>query len=190
MKNKLMLLIVSFLFSLNISFGQTASDIELKYGKPTNAYSVSEYIWMTPEYTVDGQVCRMRLYPKRISGNTNYVSGQLPFDDFRRVVDQIVPLDKRGAKREPFYNGWATGGGAMWAIFTYEKVRITYSASFKIDADAWKESKPFVFSEELLSLPEKESKSSEKPEDDFLSYRESKAEIVTITWLDRKCALN
>lgn len=190
MRNKLIFFVVLFLLNLNASFGQTASDIEREYGRPTNAYSVSEYIWMTPEFAVDGQVCRMRLYPKRISGNTNYVSRELPFDDFRHVVDQMVPLDKRGAKREPFDSGWATGGGAMWAIFTYEKVRITYAAGFKVGPNDWKESKPFVFSEEALSLFEKEPESTVKPEDEFILYRTSKAEIVTITWLDRKCAVN
>ena len=190
MRNNLMLLGVLLLFNSNASVGQTASDIEMRYGKPTYAYSVSENVWMTPEYSVDGQVCRMRLYPKRISGDTNYVSGQLPFEDFRRAVDQIVPPNKRGAKREPFDGGYTTGGGAMWAIFTYEKVRITYAASFRVDPNAWKDRKEFIFSEELLSLPEEKSETKVKSKDDFHSFRTSIAEIVTIVWLDRKCAMN
>ena len=190
MKNKLIFFVVLFIFCFNTNFGQTSSDIDAKYGKPTKAYSVSENIWMTPEFAVDGQVCRMRFYPKRISTDTNYLSNQLPFDDFRNAVDQIVPLDKRGAKKLPFDSLWTMGGGAMWAIFTYEKIRITYSASFKVDPDAWKNSKPFVFSEEALSLSDKELQSPVKPEEDFVSYRTSKAEIVTVTWLDRKCSVN
>ena len=174
----------------NTAFGQTASQIREKYGQPTEAYSVSEHIWMTPEFADDRQVCRMRLYAKRISGNTNYASIKLPFDEFRNAVDQLVPLDKRGAKRLPFDNAWTFGSGVSWAIFTYEKVRITYSDSFKVDTDAWKNSKPSDFSEEEILLSDRERQSPIKPKGDFDSYRTSKAEIATITWLDRKCGGN
>ena len=76
------LLLVTFVLTLcdTPAAGQTAADIEMKYGKPVNSYSLSELVWMTPEYTGDGQVCRMRLYPKRVSGNTNYLSKELPFE--------------------------------------------------------------------------------------------------------------
>ena len=195
MRNKLTFLIILFILCFNSAFGQTASEIEAKYGKPANAYSVSERIWMTPEFAADGQICRMRLYPKRVSGNINYLSKELPFDDFRFVVDQIVPISQRGAKKQPFYGGaWATGGGAMWTIFTYEKVTIMYSAGFEVTSwenyDSLVDSKPFVFSEQVASLPNEKSKGTEKPEDDFEGYRTSKAEIVTISWNGRKCGVN
>lgn len=186
MNNHRLLLTALLLLMGTASFGQTASTIETKYGKPTNAYSVSELIWMTPEYAEDGQVCRMRLYPKRISGNTNYVSKDLPFDDFRRVVDQLIPIETRGAKKEPFDGGWTTGGGAMWATFTYEHVRVTYAAGFTVvfDSDVLKRGE-FKFP---VPLPETEP--SPKSEDDFLLFHTSRAEIVTITWLYRKCSLS
>lgn len=185
MRIKFIFFVVLFLNALNHSVGQTVSEIEKTFGKSTNAYSVSEYIWMTPDFAVDGQVCRMRLYPKRISGNDNTVSSQLPFDDFRRIVDQIIPLDKRGSKSEPFIGG-GTGGGVVWDTFKYEKVKITYSAHFTIDPDAWKDRKPFVFSEQFALLAEKEEIPA-KPENDFTAYKNAKNELVVITWLDRKC---
>jgi hypothetical protein len=190
MRNGLILATVILLLSVPSAFGQTASDIEMKYGKPTKVYSVSERIWMTPEYTADGQVCRIRLYPKRISADASYLSKERPFEEFMVAVDQLVPLNKRGAKKEPF-GGWATGGRAQWAIFKYEKVMIMYSASFEVDPDS--RVKPFVFSEEVLreySAPERKLESMVKPEDDFLFYRKFNVEIVTITWDDRKCAGN
>src|SRR5262249_46271116 len=116
--------------------GQTKSEVEAKYGAPVAAaYSVSELIWMTPEYGVDGQVCRMRLYPKRMSSDTIYVVKELPLDDFKNAVDELVPVNTRGAKKQSF-GGWATGGGAMWAIFTFENVRIVYSDSFVLMYDS------------------------------------------------------
>jgi hypothetical protein len=75
----------------NSAIGQTVADVETEYGKPTPAYSVSEHIWMTPEYAFDGQVCRMRLYPKRISADTNYLSQKLPFEELREVLNELVP---------------------------------------------------------------------------------------------------
>ena len=192
MKYKLVFFII-FMLCCKFVFGQTISQMDIEFGKPIKAYSVSEFIWMTPEYAIDGQVCRMRLYPKRISADTNYHSKELPFDDFRNVVEQIVPLNKRGAKKLPFDSLWTIGGGAKWAIFTYEKVRIIYSAGFKIAPSVRKEKNPDLsLPEDTLSLLDEGSESPVKPElvkpeNDFLSYRASKAEIVTIIWLDRKC---
>lgn len=34
---------------------QTAADLEAKFGKPAEVYSVSENIWMTPEFAADGR---------------------------------------------------------------------------------------------------------------------------------------
>jgi hypothetical protein len=168
--------------------GQTASDIEGKYGKPINAYSVSEHVWMTPEYTADGQVCQMRLYPKRIASDTNYLSKKLPFEELKAVLNLLVPLNARGVKKESF-GITATGGGAAWTTYTYEKVTFIFTSSSKVDPDAWKESKPYNFSV-------RESSSDIKPEnttpsdDDFFRSQASSAEIVTIKWNDRRCLVN
>src|SRR5437868_6430334 len=136
---KFKLTVAVFLLYAGSAGGQTASDIEVSYGKPVNAYSVSEHIWMTPEYTADGQVCQMRLYPKRISSDTNYLSKQLPFEELKEVLNQLVPLNARGVKKEPF-GITATGGGAAWTTYTYEKVTFVFTSSFKVDPDSWKDS--------------------------------------------------
>ena len=181
---KIQLIAALLMLSATVSFGQKASEIETKYGKPTSAYSVGEFIWMTPEYAADGQVCRMRLYPKRISADTNYVVKDLPFDDFKTIVDQLIHNDARGAKSEPFDGLWTTGGGSMWATFTYEKVRFIYSAGFTLAYDPGVLKRgDFVF-----SLPETGAAKSVKSDDEFLLFHTSRVEIVTITWFDRKCS--
>ena len=76
---------------LSTAQGQTMADLERDYGKPTYAYSVSEHIWMTPEYTSDGQVCRARLYPKRISIRTESLAKELPFQELKEVLNQLIP---------------------------------------------------------------------------------------------------
>jgi hypothetical protein len=167
-----------------LAFGQHRAELESKYGEPVVAYSVSEKILMSPQYGLDGQVCRMTFYPKRFSSDATYVSGQLPFDEFRTVVDSVVPLAARGGKKEPFAaGGWATGGGARWAIFTYDRVTISYVASFKVDSVDF--SKPFVFSDEAIARARAESNVT--PED-FSLYRDSTAEVVTVQWNERQCS--
>src|SRR6266852_5702037 len=65
---RICLLFSLYILALQVSHvsAQTALDIERAYGKPVAVYSLSENIWMTPQYAADGQVCMMRLYPKRI----------------------------------------------------------------------------------------------------------------------------
>ena len=75
--------ILMVVFIVVSAFGQTQTEIEAKFGPPVNAYKVGERIWMTPEYASDGQVCRMIFYPRRFSSTTNYLTSQLPFDEFK-----------------------------------------------------------------------------------------------------------
>lgn len=50
------LVVAILLLSVSSVIGQTRSELEKKYGEPIAVYLVSESIWMTPEYTTDGQV--------------------------------------------------------------------------------------------------------------------------------------
>jgi hypothetical protein len=178
------LAIVLTVFSGVSVFGQSRAEIEAKFGQPVNAYSVGERIWMSPEYALDGQVCRLTFYPKRFSSTTNYLMSQLSFDEFRRVVDEIVPVSIRGAQKEPFGNGlWNAGAGVRWANFVYERVTISYLAGFRINSA--------LGTGEAVILSEEEGpKRHEKPKtikEDFSVYGDSSAEIVTVQWNDRKC---
>ena len=165
---------------------QTASDIETKYGDPIKAYTVSENIWMTPEYTVEGQVCEMRLYHKRIASDTNYLSTTLPFEELQRVLDQLVPIEKRGAKKESF-GLMTTGGGAAWTTYPYQKVTFKFVSRFKVEPGSWNQSKPYDLSAQNFP-PEQRSQNSISPDGDFFRSQAFGAEIVTIKWNDRKCA--
>ena len=98
MKRIAKLAIVMIVFNVVSAFGQTRTEIEAKLGQPVNAYQVSERIWMSPEYASDGQVCRMTFYPRRFSSTTTYLINELPFDEFRSVIDAIVPVAIRGSE--------------------------------------------------------------------------------------------
>jgi len=96
---RLILAAAFFAFAASSALGQSASDIEAKYGKPTNVYAVSQNIWMTPEYTADGQVCEMLLYPRRIAPDAINLSNKLPFDELQIVLNKLVPVNTRGVQR-------------------------------------------------------------------------------------------
>ena len=185
MKRIAKLAIVMIVFNVVSAFGQTRTEIEAKFGQPVNAYEVSERIWMSPHYASDGQVCRMIFYPRRFSSTTTYLINELPFEEFRSVIDAIVPVAIRGTQKEPFGNGtWTIGGGGRWANFVYERVTISYVAGFRYN--------PVLGMGEPVSLDDEVSKEKEKPKTtnkDFSHYyRDSTAEIVTVQWNDRKCA--
>ena len=187
MKRIAKLAIVMTVFNVVLAFGQSRTEIEAKFGQPVNAYLVGERIWMSPEYASDGQVCRMTFYPRRFSSTTNYFVNELPFNEFRSVIDGVVPVAIRGAQKEPFGNGsWNGGGGILWATFAYERVTISYIATFQIDPAALDQGEPVN-----LDLSDDEvSKRPEKPKpikEDFSLYSGSTAEIVTVQWNDRKC---
>lgn len=123
---------------------QTPMDLQTRYGKPVTSYIVSDHILMTPEYTMDGKVCMMRLHPRPYSSKVNFVSAHLPFSELTKVLNELVPLRTRGAKKDPFDTG-ATGAGAEWRTYEYENVKFSFLSSFRPDPESWKTRKEFVF---------------------------------------------
>lgn len=179
-------LLIILLASANFTFGQKIADVEQNYGKPTMAYSVSEHIWMTPEYDLNGQVCQMRLYPKRIAPNIDYLSKHLPFEQLQAFLNQLLPPLSRGMKKDSF-GLTTTGGGAAWTSYPYEKITVTFIFALRVDSRDLKPIKPYSFSikEHLPALnPEKTPPSS----DDFLPSQATNTEIVRVEWNDRRCA--
>jgi hypothetical protein len=183
MKRIAKLAIVMTICNVVSTYGQTQTEIEAKFGQPVNSYAVSERIWMSPVYAPDGQVCRMTFYPRKFSSTTTYLVNELPFNDFRSVIDIIIPVTIRGPQKEPFANGfWHAAGGGSWVNFVYERVTIRYSATFNINAA--------VGLGEPVLLDREDSEQQEKPKplkEDFSLYRNFTAEIVTVQWNDRKC---
>lgn len=182
---KATLALVLFLLAGKSVYAQTAADIQAKYGKAVDVYSVSEHIWMTPEYASDGQVCRMRLYPKRVSANTNYGAHDLPFNELRDVLNALVPVETRGTKKRSF-GATATGGGSAWTTYGYENVTFTFVSFFparSFEGVILKKGE-YVFSpRESEPLPPESNPSS----NDFVEKLSPRTEIVTVGWNARNC---
>ena len=183
------LLVVILLSSCISAYAQSVTDIEKKYGQPKGVYSVSEHIWMTPEYAIDGQVCRMRLYPKRVEGDRSFVGAMLQYIELRDLLNSLVPPNLRGMKSKVNFGATATGGPASWTSYPYEKVTFTFTSSFL--PSKFVESPPLRRGEYKFQKPEGvEASDREKQmpaDDDFSASESTSIEIVTIVWNDREC---
>lgn len=180
--------LILFLLVFSASaYAQTVADFHARYGKTVDVYSVSEHIWMTPEYAADGQVCSLRLYPKRIDAKTNYRSTKLPFNELRDVLNDLVPLDTRGTKK-PGFGMTDTGGGTGWTHYDYENVLITFISFFQLNFDpkTLKRADFVLLDSDLEAAPEP-VKNLTPDKDDFANSDGIPIEIVTVSWPGRKC---
>ena len=161
--------------------GQKVSDIEKEYGAPTQVYSVSEHIWMTPEYGIDGQICRARLFPKRISHKTNYLWKELPFHELREVLNRLIPPAQRGFAKE-FFGDTELGGGMGWTTYAYENVSIVFLFAGRVDPEILKRIESFIV--ESFPIPPKQKA---PPSYKDIPFSGGGIEIATINWTNRKC---
>ena len=179
--------LVILLLTVTTTRGQTVSELERRYGKPVSAYNVSEHIWMTPDYSSDGQVCQMRLYPKRIGPATDYLGSQLLFPELSQVLNEIVPPHLRGLKKDGF-GMTDLGGGVAWTIYGYENVSFTFISSYKLDPDIIQKAESHVLKDldpDVVPLPKKTAPSL----DDFAGSKDLPTEIVTVRWNRRPCTI-
>lgn len=139
---------------------------------------MSENIWMPPDFTDDGQVCMMRLYPKRISATTNYLSETLDNGELKEVLAQLAPPETRGKRAKPF--GLILLLGQMSeTVFGYENVSITFLAPLHL--------KPTQgVGPESPAAEKARDKSAEESDEEMAIPRT--AEIATIRWTGRACA--
>jgi hypothetical protein len=179
-------LFVIFVLCVTRVTGQTAAEIEEAYGKPTLAYSVTNNIWMTPDFAADGQVCRMRFYPKRVIRGVPFLSGYLSHAEMKWILNQIAPPSSRGNLKPGFGIG-TFGGGVAEAEYEYEKVTFSFShsANIRIDPEALKNSElvDLDFPIPAGGLP----KPTPRPASESDFDESGKPEIAVVRWNDRTC---
>ena len=168
------------------AYAQTVADFQAKYGKAVDVYSVSEHISMKPKYATDGQVCQMRLDPKRSATRTNSGSTKLPFNELRDVLNDLVPLETRGAKKQGF-GSTNFGGGTAWTEYEYENVLVTFISFYRLTSNPKVNPQEFV----LLGPDPEPAPAREKnltpDKDDFANSASTRTEIVTVRWTGRQC---
>src|ERR1044072_2996465 len=135
MKIKNALFTVMLALSCTRAEAQDRHDIESKYGKRLDVYSVGERLWMTPTYDSSGKVCLMRVYPKIISRNTDYPGADLDLNDALKFINESFPFNTRGPRAGDF--GLSDlGGGIIWTKFYYEHIRFIFISTFSLTRKA------------------------------------------------------
>lgn len=174
---------------VNTTFGQTASDLNARYGKSSPDYAISEHIEMKADYSADGQVCRMQFYPRDHERKTHDVNAYLPFPELKQALNEAIPPDLRGFKKDGF-GSTSLGGGSAWTTYGYEKVTFTFSFSYQLNVDNLKRAEQFVLTtDESPGSPPKKSAPSPPSLDDFDGSQHTRIEIATISWNHRLCAV-
>ena len=179
---KLLVAVLILLFSVNLACAQKISELEKKYGTPAKVFSVSERIWMTPEFAADGQICRLSFFHKRISAETNYLGNTIRIPELLDVFQQLAPLNTRGARKQPF-GVTQTSGAMAWTDFEYENLRFSFWTTFTFGSLANMRAKGVPLGGRM---PIQTSQS----DDDFMAANAVPPVMVYVTWLNRKCAGN
>jgi hypothetical protein len=183
------IVIAALALCTNTAFGQTAADVETKYGKTANGYSVSEHVWMTPAYDVEGRACFMRIYPKHVSPKVNYLDDTLAVDEVLNIIDELIPVGARGARKDGF-GMTDIGGGVAWTHFNYDRVTFTFISSFRLDKipeRGFGESFDLDSDVDEKSLAEARRKEAMRPDGELMRERTAKPKVLEIRWANRKC---
>ena len=170
--------------------GQSLYDIESKYGKRVNVYSVSEKLWMSPTYDSQGQMCLMRVFPKTVSENTNYFSESLDIEETLRFINELVPVHTRG-RREDGAGLSDLGGGIIWTRFNFEHVRFVFISSFRLGKKPEKLDGEYVllddFQVDEAAMAESRRKEAMKSDDEIMREHAQGRRVLEISWPNRKC---
>lgn len=187
MKFMIALLICTFALSFSSVAGQTAKDIEASYGRRENVYSVGGQLWMTPTYGADGQLCMMRIYPKRVSIDTNYLDDKLDMDEVLKFINKLVPVETRGARKDSFGLS-SLGGGIIWTSFEYDHVRFAFISTFRLDKLPERPDEAFDFQVDKTALAEFHRREALQSDDDLIRKKTSTPKVLQIYWENRRCA--
>jgi hypothetical protein len=190
MKSRTIILICIFVLSYSSVAGQTVKDIEAKYGQRENVYSVSEHLWMTPAYSADNQLCMIRLYPKLVSRDTNYLDAKLDLDEVLKFIDQVVPIDTRGSRKVGF--GLSDlGGGVVWTHFSYDQVRFVFISTFRLDKFTEQKTKEanvgLDFPIDDAAMAEFRREHARETDDALMRKHASSPKVLEVYWANRKC---
>ena len=170
---------------------QTLLDIETKYAKQVDVYSISERLWMTPSYDSQGQVCMMRVYPKAVSKNANYLDSSLDMDETLRFINELFPVYTRGRRGEGFGLS-SLGGGVALAGFHYEHVKFVFVSSLRITKLPEKTDETFLhmdFPVDEAEVAEYRRQEAMKPDDQLIRERAGSPKVLEIIWANRKCVI-
>ena len=191
MKIRVVLFTVIVAFGCVPTDGQDRRDIESKYGKRADVYSVNERLWMTPSYDRDGQVCLMRVYPKTVSRNVNYPGADLDINEVLKFTNELFPVNTRG-RRDSGFGLSDLGGGIVWTRFNYEHVHFVFISTFTLTKKAdgtidMGDPVDLDWPIDEAAVEEYKRKEEKKSDDELIREHAFNSKILEIYWPERKC---
>lgn len=168
---------------------QDSRQIKQTYRKQENVYLIGSRLWMTPTYSKNGQVCLMRVYPRAISGNSNYLDPYLDISETLSFINRLFPVNTRGRRGDDF--GISNiGGGVIWTNFYFEKVQFVFISTFDRTnlSERAAKSEPVDFGPvDEAAAAEWRRKEDAKSDDQLIQEHTFQVRVLEIYWPDRKC---
>ena len=127
---------VIFLLIVSIpTFGQTAKDLERKYGKIIEAIEIRSGIMMRLQTGSSGQVAELRVEPYSGTGESPQVRRTMDADLVKEIIDELAPVQARGKPGADF--GWIEVRSGSWnTYYNYEFVSIRLIHRIRIEKTA------------------------------------------------------
>ena len=186
MKYSIKLVICIFALTCNCVYAQKAKDIEASFGQREKVYSVSTHLWMTPTYGADGRLCLMRVYPKRVSNNINYLDDKFDIDEALMFINSFAPLETRGA-RENGFGMSDLGGGVVWTRFNYDRIQFVFISTFRLDKPPEVQPSAVDFPIDETTVADLRRKEALQSDDDLIRKYTANPKVLEIYWTNRKC---
>jgi hypothetical protein len=180
MKIKIQLFLFIFVLFNVSAVGQTASDFENKYGSQ-KYYEIRPKILMSAEYSENGQVCRVRFQPNRISEKTNTIflgQDSLDSEQLKEAFDEIFPMEQRQGQLTS-KSGSMISGGMFWGTLDYENIGVGLKGSLQLNSKNRKQI-------DACSIFGKDKQNDSNLNGICSIY--GSLEIVTVHWTNRVCA--
>ena len=188
---KIRITLITAVVALSCIFvnGQNLQEVERTYRKQADVYLVGQRLWMTPSYSEDGQVCMMRVYPKTISKNDNYLDPNLDIDEALSFINLLFPVSTRGRRADGF--GLSDlGGGVIWTRFDYDNVRLVFISTFdRTNLSTLKDKVEQVDFGPVdeAAIAEYQRKEQMKSDDQLIREHAFNVRVLEIYWPNRKC---
>jgi len=132
----------------------------------------------------------MRVYPKRVSADTNYLDDKVNMDEALKFINKLVPIETRGARRDGF--GMSDlGGGVVWTGFRYEHIEFVFISTFRLDKLAKdlmdRPDEVLDFPIDDKALADFRRQEALQPDDELIRKYATNSKVLEIHWRSRRC---
>ena len=116
---------IVILICCNSSLAQTVKEFQARYGKPIEVYEIRPGILIYPKFDAEGRLVEARIQRAIATESTIYLDSEIPNDQLTKILNELVPVDRRG-KRTDLFGSISIAGIGGTEDDDYQNVSITY----------------------------------------------------------------